>query len=351
MDEIKKKKLITALLSATTGIGIATVTAVLITFEKLYGRYDRPNYDAYPGAYNIKYYPKLKRELLKVKSLDNNLQAYYYEAKRSKGLVVLSHGYHAGADDYLPMIDYLVNHRYSVFTFDVTGTYDSSGDGVVGMCQSLVDLDNVFKFLENENRFKNMKYFTLGHSWGGYAASSILCLKDNIKASALIAPMYSGATIMAEKAEYFAGNITKLPMSAIIAFQKVLFGDYTKYNGVLGINKNNIPVLIAQGLNDEIIPIEASSILTHKKDITNPNVKYILSKGLLGSHDGIWHSKRSNIYIAKINTQLKQAEEIKGSKLTDKEKAMIVSQVDQYKYSEVNKILMKKIIKLFNKAK
>ena len=76
------------------------------------------------------------------------LQGYFYPCKGAKGMVVVCHGMHAGADDYIPFIEYFVRSGYAVFTYDCQGTYASQGDSTVGMCTPLVNLDHALTFIE-----------------------------------------------------------------------------------------------------------------------------------------------------------------------------------------------------------
>jgi alpha-beta hydrolase superfamily lysophospholipase len=292
----------------------------------------------------------LKRDEFFFPSGDVNLKGYYYPADDAKGLLVLAHGFHAGADNYLPIIEYFVNHSYSVFTYDSRATYSSEGENQIGMCQSLVDLDNALKFIKGHQSYNSMPIFLLGHSWGGYAVTSAIALHGDVKACAAIAPMYSGYDIMVEKAEQYVGKLAAMPRPIFNVYQKILFGDYIKYNGVSGINSSDIPVLIAHGIDDKIITYDAQSIVSHKDEITNPNVVYYTGYGTHGDHNNIWHSKESAIYQMEIAHRLKHLEFEKGDALSYEEKCEFYKTVDHRLYSEVNAELMDQILEIFNKT-
>ena len=133
------------------------------------------------------------------------------------------------------------------------------------------------------------------------------------------------------------------------AYQKILFKDYVKYNGLRGINSGSIPVLIAQGIDDTTITYDKQSIMAYKEQITNPNVVYYEGFGLQGDHNNIWHSKESAIYQSEVASMLKKLEIEKKGKLTDAEKAAFYEGVDHALYSEINPALFQQILEMFDK--
>jgi len=347
----KKQKILTILLASFAGLSGTAVSSVVIAYDAFFQRYDRPDYALYPGQYCIERMPELSgREETWIQSGDHKIKAYYYEAKNSLGLVVFAHGFHAGADEYLPIFKYLTEHGFSVFTYNVTGTYESEGEGTEGMCQSLVEIDNVIGYLQKHPRFMDMPLLTMGHSWGGYAASAVLALKKGIKACAVIAPMNNGATVMLEKGEQYVGKISNAGKPVFYAYQKALFGSYVNESGVKGINSVDIPVLVAQGIDDETITYDGQSITAKKSEITNKNVTYYIGRGVHGDHNNIWHSKEACLYQLEVASDLKLLEIQKGDKLTDSEKAEYFKNVNHELYSAVNLPLMERVVDTFKKG-
>ncbi len=347
----KKKKIIAAVLAGVSGVSGAAVAGAVIAYDAFFPRYERPDYELTPGMYCYeRFLGTLDRELITFKSKKNELQGYYYPSNQNKGLIIFCPGMHAGADDYLPAFEYLVEKGYSVFSFDYTGVYSSKGSDTVGMCQSLVDTDNAIKFIKEQERFKNTPLFVMGHSWGGYAASSVLALHKDIRAMAGIAPMNNGFTLILEKGEQYAGKMGTIPKPIFSTYQKILFGDYSNHNGVRGINESNVPVVIAQGVEDKVITYDGQSITAKKSEITNPNVTYYIGKGLLGDHCNIWHSINSSVYQLEVEGELKLREIEKGKELTREEKVEFYKTIDHRLYSEVNAELFDLIIKTFDKT-
>ncbi len=347
----RAKKIAAMVVASVLGISVSGVGAAIGVYDSYFERYERPNYSLYPGMYCYERFEgTLPRETLTVKSGDTDLAAYYYPVTSPKGLVITVHGFHAGADDYLPLIESFVKGGYAVFTYDVTGNYSSGGEDGVGMCQQLVDLDRVLDYLAEDKNFASMPKLLVGHSWGGYAVSSVLALHDEIKACVCLAPMWNGATIMIEKSEEYVNDLAYTVKPVFDAYQKHLFGDYTEYNAVVGINSTDIPVLIAQGVDDRVITPDGQSITAHLDKLTNPNVKVYYGTGMQGSHTGIWHSTEAEEYVREVNAQLEELQKQKGGKLTNAEKAEFYKSVDHRLYSDVNKELLEQIFATFEKG-
>ena len=349
MNKRNKKNLVVALAALTSGtIGAAAIASHVAIYDKMFPRYDRPDYSLKPGliCYD-RLTTKLEREEFIYPSDDVYLTGHYYTCKKPKGIVIIAHGLHSGADDYLAFTKYFIEHKFNVFAFNYQGTYDSQGEGTVGMCQSLVDLDNTIVFIQKNNKFKGLPLFLFGHSWGAYAACAVLSIRKNINASASIAPLNDGFTMAIEKTSQYAGKLSNTAKPFLNTYQKYLFRDYTNHNGVRGINESNIPVLIAHGIEDKIITFDGQSIISHYNEITNPNVKYYIGKGLHGDHTEILYSLNAINYRRSINSDLKLLELKKKDSLTDDEKREYYKTVDHNLYNEVNEELMQQVIALY----
>ncbi len=344
----KKQKIIIGTLAALTGLSGAALSSVVIAYESVFTRYERPDYSLKPGQYVIERMPDFERGEIWVQSGENRLKTYVYEAENSKGVVAFAHGIHAGADDYLPLFRYLVDNGYTVVAHNVTGTYESEGESTVGMCQAIIDLESVISYLQAHPDYKDRPLFTMGHSWGGYAAGSVLAIKKGIKACALIAPMRNGVSMMAEKAEQYVGKAALTSQPVFFAYQKLLFKDYVDLDAIVGINATDVPVVIAHGVDDDVITYGKQSVTAHKSKITNPNVIYYTGKGLQGAHDNVWHSVDAAAYQSEVKSDLRLLEIEKGKPLTDDEKRAYYATVDHARYSAVNRELLDKIVKTFD---
>lgn len=349
---INKTKLI-ATIALLTGGSIATVVGIKGLYDTMFSRYNRPDYNLYPGCYCYdRVSHLLPRKEVTFPSKNVNLRGYCYINPNPKGCVVVSHGLHAGADEYLPIILFFYKNGYSVFGFNYQGTYESEGNSTVGMCQSLVDLDYALNYVKNCSDFIGLDVMLVGHSWGGFAVTSVLNLHKEVKACACISALNNGYTMILEKGEQYGGSIASggIPKGFLDVYQKILFKDYAKYNGAQGINSVNIPVLVAHGKDDMVISYDGQSVMAQRASILNPNVIYYTGTGLQGGHDSIWHSEQAVLYQKQVKDTLKNLERQKGSDFTYEEKSMYYNQVNHQLYSEINNELFDKILKMFDDA-
>jgi dienelactone hydrolase len=332
------------------GVGMGSIVGGVELYDSFFRRYERPDYSEVPGLCCYDRASSIERQELSFFSDGVRLQGYYYPSDMGKGVVVVSHGMHAGADDYLPAIIFFVENGYDVFAYDYKGTYSSDGDSTVGMCEALVDLDNALNFVKSDRHFTGKKIFLFGHSWGGYASTAVLSLHSDIAACAAVAPFNSGYTLIVEKGFQYAGALASdgVVKKFLEVYQKYLFKDYVNYNGVMGINSASCPVLIAHGNNDKVISFGGQSVIAHSDEITNPLVEYYIGEGLQSGHDSIWHSSESVEYKKEVDAEIEKIKKDKECKDTKKAIADYVATVDHNLYSQINSRLFEKILTMFD---
>ena len=342
-----------AKLALVTGLQIGTILGAKTLYDSFFPRFEKPDLDTVFGEFDYsRVAEKLTRTTCCFPSGPWKLQGYFYPCDGAKKLVVVCHGMHAGADDYLPFIAYFVRNGFAVFSYDCQGTYASEGDSTVGMCTPLVNLDHALTYIEKDPQLSQYKLYLFGHSWGGYAATSVLSLHKNICGCAAVAPFNSGYTLIAEKGEQYAGSLTDsladgFPKKFLETYQALLFKDYTKLDAVKGINSTKVPVLIAHGKQDSVISFHHQSVICHKDEIRQKNVTYYVGTGAHGGHNTILHSEQAVAYQKQVEKELKRLKKECDRELTPEEKAAFCSRVDHALYSQVNPELMQAVVDMF----
>ncbi len=318
-----------------------------LVYLLLFRRKNRPNYALQPGEYCVEKMQNCPcRQEFYYLAGHSTLKGYYYPSTTQK-LVVLVHGFRSGADDFLPLTRSLVNNGFCVFAFDATGTYDSKGGSLVGMCQTLVDLDNTLKFIQTTPLNKHQLYL-IGHSLGGYAVLSALQLHPNIKGCVALAPVCDATKIFVQKARQYIGVLATICQPIFDTIQRITFGKYVNCNSINGINSTTAPVLIVQGTKDKVVPPNTISVTAYKSQIANPNVCFCQVEGVFGGHSNVWHSRESVEYK---NAVVKCAKRIKSRTMRNSQKlASYYQKVDDALYSQVDNNLVEKIVETFSKA-
>lgn len=339
-----------------TGLKIGTVLGAKAAYDAFFKRYDKKDINTVFGEFDYsRVEERLSRTTFFFPSGKWKLQGYFYPCFDAKGLVVVCHGMHAGADDYIPFIEYFVRNKYAVFSYDCQGTYASEGDSTVGMCTPLVNLDHALTYIKNDKQLSQYPLFLFGHSWGGYAATAVLSIHKNIRGCAVVAPFNSGYTLFVEKGEQYMSYFSDMlrmdfPEEFLNIYQKLLFGEYTKYNAVDGINSTDIPVYIAHGNRDFVIGFNHQSVISHRDEIRKQNVTYYIGTDALAGHNTILHSPRAVAYQDKVEKDLKRLKKEYDRDLTKEEMSEFCNSIDHTLYSEINTEMMQEILSMFDKA-
>jgi len=339
-----------------TGLQVGTILGAKAAYDSIFKRYEKRDIHTIFGEFDYsRVEDRLPRTTFFFPSGRWKLQGYFYPCRDAKAMVVVCHGMHAGADDFLPFIEYFVRNGYAVFTYDCQGTYASQGDSTVGMCTPLVNLDHALTYIKNNKQFSQYPLLLFGHSWGGYAATAVLSIHKNVRACAAVAPFYSGYTLFVEKGDQYTAPFadmlkTDFPKDFLNIYQKMLFGDYTKYNAVDGINSTDIPVYIAHGNRDFVISFEHQSVICHRSEIRKRNVTYYVGTDEQAGHNTILHSPRAVAYQEKVKKDLKRLKKEYDRELTQAEQAAFCDGVDHALYSEINTEMMRDILHMFDRA-
>ncbi len=335
--------------------GVVTIGGK-IAYDKMFGRYERPDYSVTPG---LRTYERIADRLARQQFtfLSDNVRCagYFYPAAKPKGLVAFAHGLHAGADDYLSVFEFFVKNGYCVIAFDTKGTYDSEGSSTVGLAEALVELDHLLNHVKEEPTLSRLPLFVCGHSCGAGAATSVLSLHPEILGCTGIAAMKDPNQMIVGKGLVYSAilGLPETPLTAAFleSQQKKLFGDYTALNGVRGINDTTCPVLLAHGIKDMVIEyLSPIALISHKKELREENVFYYTGRGNSGAHDTIWRSAKAVDYQEQVKKELEKRKKEKGKEWTHDDEAAFVAGIDHDLYSAVNTELFEKALEVFERA-
>lgn len=303
-------------------------------------------------------YDKYPRTEFTFLSGDNTLVGYDYGKENTRGLVIICSGMGGTGDDYMEFAIRFIDDGYRVITFNYTGVGSSEGKSMRGLYQSEIDLDTLLTYIEDQNEYDNLPIYLIGHSWGGFAVCSAMNYQHRVNAVVSMAGFNDGAELFTEQGVQMAGDGFYLFYPQFWVIQKVQFGSVMDKTAVDGINNTNIPFLIIQGKEDNLITPDKLAIYAHKDEITNPNVQYVLNDG---DHEGVFKSTDAFMYQEKMNEKFKEffnREEVKAQIEADKNatinlRVQWANEVgfDQMLYNQVDDRLFKQIEAFFDEAK
>jgi pimeloyl-ACP methyl ester carboxylesterase len=289
------------------------------------------------------------------KSGANKLQGFIYGSSNDKGLVVISHGLGANADSYFPMIMFFVDNGWRVFAYNNTGTAGSEGESTRGLTQSVVDLDAALNYIKTTNNLSSLPIMLVGHSWGGYAVTAVLNNNHDINAVASFAGFNNGVDLFRRNGVASVGPRYYMLHLHFKAIHKRLFGNFANYTAVDGINKANIPVMIVQSEDDDLILANVTSIYAYREKITNPNVEIIYLEGEDASgHIYVFCSKEQREYMTEANASWElYKRENENTQKSEQELRQAWAQdfnFDKLKANELNLYLMQRVNTMFSYA-
>lgn len=273
------------------GIGIILGIIAIFTFicflmvSTLYESVFGKRFEIYdsPLLPDFKDYPDLQSDPVSFpseKGYNYSGTIYYYNnVPKFKGLIVFSHGIFDGQLNYLPEIDYFAKRGYKVFGFDNTGSHLSGGKSLRGLPQSAKDLDTALKYVTSEINTEKLPLFLFGHSWGGYAVSTVSCYNQYDIKGVFVQSGFNRCCdmVVAEAVKRF-GKFMLALMPYIRMYERIKFGkaaDYTAMQGIAKATARGTKFLILHSLDDKTISL-TNSVLSNV--IKNDNITLITEK-------------------------------------------------------------------------
>lgn len=252
---------------------VLTTTIIKISYGAIFTKYTANEHSSNLSYNDVK--NQYERTIIHFNSGKNRLKGYLYGADNNKGLIVMAHGLGGGAESFLALIIYFVDHDWRVFAYDCTGSYESEGMCTKGLPQSVSDLKAALTYVESDESLRDLPLMLFGHSWGGYAVAAILNYKYDINAVVSVSGFNSPMEILMEKAKLYMGPLANLEYPFLQAQETLLFGKGHNLAAVSGINDTDACVMILHGNKDKTVSYDGSGIIAHRKEITNPNVIYL----------------------------------------------------------------------------
>ncbi len=225
----------------------------------------------------------------------------YSKGTGQRGIIVFAHGFGSGHNSYMDAADYFAQNGYYVFAYDATGNDESEGDGVGGVPQGVVDLDNAISFVETSGNFPELPILLWGHSWGGYSVSSVLTYHPEVKAVIECSGCNRSSDLFEAGGKTEAGDLIYTMMPFVNLHELIKYGKYATNTALDGFSASNAAVMAVHSADDDVVPIEYGYDLYYEKYKDDPRFTFIRyeDKG----HNDILNDK-NDTYSEEINTQV-----------------------------------------------
>lgn len=203
--------------------------------------------------------PAFNRNIVTFTSDDGQLLegGFHYQEglEDPQALLVWVHGKGVNYENYLAEIEWLTRAGYLVFSYNNTGVDTSEGDSVKGLTQAPLDLQSALTYLYELDRFNDIPNILIGHSWGGFAVSSVSALDIPREVDGIIslAGFWRNINVIEDIGKYYVGNVVSALVPYLSVYESFLFGEYADLNGVQGLLSTEAPVLIIHSKDDIIV--------------------------------------------------------------------------------------------------
>ena len=200
---------------------------------------------------------------------------YSYPGARTDSLVVFCHGMGGGHRSYMREIETICQKGYEVLGYDNIGCWESDGEDIRGLTESVNDLVSCMDWIEKEDELKDRKIHIIGHSWGGFATANILNFRQrNIKSVTVISGF---ASIDAFSDAGFGGKM-KLFKKSIMRHERRVNPDYAETNCVDAFKDTAVKVFWIHSKDDQMADF-STGLGYVQSHINNPNVTYFATEG------------------------------------------------------------------------
>ena len=315
--------------------------AAIVVYNTIFN--DR--YEPYaPLMFRMEDFPGLERTRYSFPSdRGQTLVGYLFRrgAEKPKGVVVICHGLGGGGQiDYLDCANCFAENGYWVFAYDGTGNGESEGEDVRGLPQAVIDLDYAISFVKET--FAGLPVMLFGHSWGGYAAASVLQYHPDVKAVASVAGMNCSADLMRVYGKEAAGFFADISMPYVDLYERLKFGKYASAAALDGFEASDAAVLIVHSEDDTRVPISIGYELYYEQYADSERFRFIryTDRG----HGYVYDSQHAVDYLDDFYAGLEACEE-------NEKNAYVAQNLDRTLWTNrLDTALFSEIISLYDSA-
>lgn len=213
---------------------------------------------------------------------------YWQNDLKPKAVVVFYHGISTGHYGYLNVIAYLAKHGYLVYAYDEKGSVLSEGNVIGNLAEAAKGQKPFYEFLKTQDDIKGLPLYSVGHSWGGYAALCSLRFPEVDKVVS-IAGFDSPLKVCLDNApilKYFGWEFC--------IYQFFHYGKNGNVSGLKLMQKTDKPVFYMQGDKDTMVNYQTSGKRFMEVLKDKPNIKFYIKEN--SHHNPYWSRETEDYY-------------------------------------------------------
>ena len=257
----------------------------------------------------VKYYEKedfigLVAEKVEIPTAKGLLRGFFYKypTKSKEKILVFAHGMWGSHRAYLQEIELLAQAGFIVLGFDYFGTESSDGKNILGLANSLKSLDCAICYVKKS--FPNRRIYVMGHSWGGFAASSIAKFHPDLAGIVSMSGFISSRMIF----KHLLPKPIHFVIPFLILLDSIKCGGYSYTKVVRVLKSSKVPTLILHSRDDTMVPYLSSTAVVQRK-VLNQKIYYHIVDGKRHNPDYKKEAFDYAIEVQKELLQMKTAEE------------------------------------------
>ena len=197
-----------------------------------------------------------------------------------KALIVMTHGYNMSCENYLPLGRIFCEAGFMVLMFDGIGVGMSEGQSIYGLPQHIFDMKSVLDTVGADPELGKLPLLLFGHSWGGYAACTVPCLKDYpIRGILACAPFRKSSSSMTPSIKRRYPAVASMLIASVEFLERLIFGPIASVTSSDGLKKIDCPVKLYHSRDDSVISFK-ESFETMKEELSGcDNITFIEMDG------------------------------------------------------------------------
>ncbi len=198
-----------------------------------------------------------------------------------KAQVTFFHGVGSGQYAYTSLINMVAQAGYLVYAYDNVGSGISEGTAIDSLSYAAINQRDFYRFLDEDPKAQGLKRYSIGHSWGGFAALVSLLPEYRVEKVVSIAGFDSVAGIYADTVP----ALKKL-QGPLKRAQRLSFGDLGLVSGLELMKQTSAKVLYIQGDKDVAVPYKSNGKVFQEALKDKPNISFIIRPGM--QHNPYW---------------------------------------------------------------
>ena len=161
--------------------------------------------------------------------------------------------------------------------------------GVQGMPQGVIDVDYALRYVKEQEEYRDLPLFLVGHSWGGHSVATVLSFHPDVSAVVSLAGFNNSEDLIRSHSAKFVGALIGFLMPYVTLYERYRFGDHAVKTAMDGFEASEAHVMVVHSKEDTTVPTRYGYDLYHETYADSPRFRFLLYEGR--GHEGVFLSE------------------------------------------------------------